>query len=62
MTRFLTSALHFANQHGKLSFDAIRGALKCHVEDFLYRRPRDDLGISAPVGDGADGYAQMLRV
>ncbi len=62
MTGLLSSALRFADQHGELSFDAIRGTLKRRVEDFLYRRPRDDLGIPAPIGDGADGYAQMLRV
>jgi len=62
MAGFLISAFSFADQHGELGFDAIRGALKRRVEDFLYRRPGDDLGISAPVGDGADGYAQMLGV
>ena len=55
-------ALRFGDQHGELGFDAIWSTLKRHVENFLYRGPRDDLGIATPVGDGADGYAQVLRV
>ena len=61
MTAFLTSALRFADQHGELGFDAIRGTLKRHVKNFLYRRPRDDIGIPAPVGDGAGVYAKVRR-
>jgi hypothetical protein len=62
MARIPAFTVRFGDQPGELGFDAIRGTLKRHVENLLYRRPRDDLGVAAPVGDGADGYAQVLRV
>jgi hypothetical protein len=62
MTSPLIAGLRLADQQSELSLDPIRGALKRGVENVLYRWPRDDLGITPPVGDGADGYAQVLRV
>ena len=50
-----------ACQRGELSLSPIRGTLKSRIQRFLYLRRRSDLGILAPVGDGASRYTQILR-
>src|SRR5271165_985152 len=62
MTRLLMAGLRLADQQSELSLNPIGGALKRGVENVLYRRPRDDVRIPAPVGDRADRYAQVLRI
>ena len=58
----LIAAFRPANQQGELSFNPIRGTLKRGVENFLYRRPRNNPRITAPIGYSADRNAQVFRV
>ena len=62
ITSLFIVSFRLADQQGELSLNPIWGTFKCGVKNFLYRRTRGNLGIPAPIGDGADGYAQVLRI
>ena len=47
-------------QQGELGLCPIRGALKCRIQGFLYRRFRNGLRSFAPVSDSADCHAKVL--
>ena len=48
-------------QQGELGLCPVRRTLKRRIQSFLYRWLRNDLRLLAPVSDGADGHAQVLR-
>jgi hypothetical protein len=44
-------------QQSELGFRPVRRTLKRGIKSLLYRWFRNDLGLLAPVSDGADGHA-----
>lgn len=54
------SAAFLAGQQGELRLNPIGGALQGGVEHFLYLWLRDHVRSLPPVGDGANGNAQVI--
>ena len=57
-----TAGFRPANQQCELSLNPIRGTLKRGVENFLYRRTRNNPRITTPIGYSTDRNAQVFRV
>ena len=47
-------------QQSELGPCPVRRALKRRIQGFLYRWPRNDLGLLAPASHGANCHAQVL--